>query len=69
MGTFLAYKIELRTRAQTPDGAVSLGTDTSWYVPQFKRSVRSELSSQNEDGSNPASKTVTMTFYAAGQAP
>lgn len=67
LGTFTAYKVELKTRTQTPEGAVSVGTDVSWYVPEFKRSVRSDLTSQNQDGSNFSSRTVTMTFYAAGQ--
>ena len=63
LGTYSAYKVILQTNVVSPDGSVSSGADTSWYVPELKRAIKSELYSKNQDGSSFLSKTVTLESY------
>ena len=48
-GTFHTIKISLNTGVFNPDtGEKITGTDISWYAPDAKRSVKSEITSHNE---------------------
>ena len=48
-GTFHAIKVILNTEVVNPvTGEKSTGTDISWYAPNAKRSVKSEVTSRNE---------------------
>ena len=50
-GTFRALKITLQTELLDPStGETSTGTDISWYAPDVRRSVRSEITSKNFQG-------------------
>jgi clan AA aspartic protease (TIGR02281 family) len=50
-GTFRALKITLQTELLDPStGATSTGTDISWYAPNMRRSVRSEMISRDFQG-------------------
>src|SRR5262249_16810071 len=50
-GTFRALKITLQTELlDRTTGQKSIGTDISWYVPNLRRSVKSDTSSQNFQG-------------------
>jgi hypothetical protein len=50
-GTFRALKITLQTELHDPStGEISIGTDTSWYAPDMRRSVKSDMTSQNFQG-------------------
>ncbi len=60
VGNFNAWKISIESSVTNPEGKTTLGTDTSWYVPELGRSVRSDLTAKNPDGSGFSSKTVRM---------
>ena len=46
-GTFRGIKVELQTELFDPDsGERILGTDTSWYVPEVRRSVKSVMTAK-----------------------
>jgi len=48
-GTFHAIKVSLNTEVVNPiTGEKSTGTDTSWYAPDVKRTIKSEVTSRNE---------------------
>ena len=50
-GTFRALKITLQSALQDPStGETSIGTDISWYAPDMRRSVRSEMNSRDFQG-------------------
>jgi hypothetical protein len=50
-GTFRALKITLQTELLDPStGETSTGTDISWYAPDVRHSVRSEITSKNVQG-------------------
>ncbi len=50
-GTFKAIKVVTRSKLIDPDkGESTWGKDTSWYVPELRRSIKSETSSQKEGG-------------------
>ena len=50
-GTFRALKIRLQTELHDPStGEISTGTDISWYAPDIRRSVRSEMISRDVQG-------------------
>ena len=51
-GTFNAIKIIISTELlDQASGFKSTGTDISWYVPELRKSVKSETFSQKQDGS------------------
>jgi hypothetical protein len=50
-GTFKGIKVTLNSEIFIPaTGKKSSGTDTSWYVPELRRSVKSEMTSRNSEG-------------------
>jgi gag-polyprotein putative aspartyl protease len=50
-GAFRALKITLQTELRDlSTGEISTGTDTSWYAPDIRRTVRSDMISQNFQG-------------------
>lgn len=50
-GTFRGVKVTIQTELlDRTTGQKSTGTDTSWYVPEVRRSVRSLTSSKNSEG-------------------
>lgn len=50
-GTFRAIRITLQTELLDPStGETSRGTDISWYAPDIRRSVKSDITSQNSQG-------------------
>ncbi len=65
-GTFHAIKIILNTEVVSPiTGEKSTGTDTSWYAPNAKRSVKSEVTSRNEiDSTEQKSVAQLISFNA-----
>ena len=59
-GTFRTIKIELRTNLFDPSTGESIGgTDTSWYAPTVRRSVKSITT--GKDGSR---RVIQLTWYA-----
>jgi hypothetical protein len=50
-GTFKGIKVTLNSEIFVPaTGKRSFGTDISWYVPELRRSVKSEMTSRNSEG-------------------
>ena len=50
-GTFRALKITLHTALRDPStGETSTGTDVSWYAPDMRRSIRSDMISRDVQG-------------------
>ena len=50
-GTFRALKITLHTELREPStGETSTGTDISWYTPDIRRSIRSDMISRDFQG-------------------
>ena len=50
-GTFKALKITVNSELlDNATGQKSTGTDISWYVPELRRSVKSETASRNSEG-------------------
>ncbi len=50
-GTFNAIKVITKSElVDATKGETTLGTDTSWYVPELRRSVKSETASRKPDG-------------------
>lgn len=64
LGTHVAMKIVIESSVQANDGSISTGTDTSWYVPSLKRTVKSELTSQDQNTGKFSSKTVRLISYS-----
>jgi hypothetical protein len=62
-GTFQALKVSLIiTLLDFSTGKQTPSEDISWYVPQVKRSVKSEITSYAEDGS-PVHQTIQLLSY------
>ncbi|CAK0769985.1 hypothetical protein CCP3SC1AL1_40001 [Gammaproteobacteria bacterium] len=45
---FMALRVDLETTLTGPNQSTENGTDISWYVPELRKSVRSEISSNKE---------------------
>jgi len=66
-GTFHAIKIILNTEVFNPvTGEKSTGTDISWYAPNAKRSVKSEVTSRNEIDSTEQKSIAQLISFNAG---
>jgi hypothetical protein len=62
-GTFRAIKITTQTELlDRATGQRSTGTDISWYAPNIRRSVKSEVTSQNFQG-NQERQLIQMIQY------
>ncbi|MGH8646080.1 MAG: hypothetical protein ACREX4_17135 [Gammaproteobacteria bacterium] len=62
-GTFRAIKITTQTALlDGASGQRSTGTDISWYAPEIRRSVKSQVTSRNMEG-NAEEQFVQMVRY------
>ncbi len=62
-GTFWALRVELSDRISINGATVHSGTDISWYVPQVKRSVKSEETSLDPASGERRRRTIVLTEY------
>ncbi len=66
-GTFHAVKISLNTEVvNVVTGEKSTGTDISWYAPDVKRSVKSEVTSRNQVESTEQKSVAQLISFNAG---
>lgn len=61
-GTFKAYRITIQSELQE-DGQVSTGQDISWYAPDVRRTVKSELESRDSMGKI-GRRNINLTAYS-----
>ncbi len=62
LGTFSAWKVELKTK-MWDSGKLVEGTDVSWYVPEVRRSVKSEIKTLDGSGATKERKTVLLRAF------
>jgi len=66
-GTFHAIKVILNTEVVNPvTGEKNTGTDISWYAPDVKRSIKSEVTSRNEVDSTEQKSIAQLISFNAG---
>jgi serine/threonine protein kinase len=64
-GKFRAIKVTIKSQLKDlQTGQITYGTDTSWYVPEVKRSVKSLLTSSNRPEGEKARQTIELIRYA-----
>jgi hypothetical protein len=69
-GTFHALKITIQTALlDHTTEQISTGTDMSWYVPHMRRSVKSEMTSQNSQGQHERQVIQLMQYNLKQQLP
>ncbi len=62
-GTFTAWKIFINSVTSFND-KIEYGTDISWYAPEVRRSVKSELESKDEYGQIIEKKTIELIAFS-----
>ena len=62
-GTFRAFKITIDSEMRE-DSKVIAGRDVSWYTPDVKRTVKSELESKESETGKTGRRTVSLTSYS-----
>lgn len=66
-GTFNAIKVITKSElVDLAKGETTLGSDTSWYVPELRRSVKSETASRKQDGTEDR-QIIQLIEYSLGQ--
>lgn len=61
-GTFRALKVSLNSEVREESRIVT-GRDVSWYAPDIRRTVKSELESQESDTGKTGRRTVNLISY------
>jgi len=63
-GTFQAIKVIIKNEVKDFEtGLVKSGTDISWYAPDVKRSIKSELSTHNDSEGEDEKQTLSLLRF------
>jgi len=64
-GKFRAIKVKIKNKLKDlQTGQISYGTDTSWYAPEARRSVKSKLTASDTPDGEQASQTIELIRYS-----
>jgi hypothetical protein len=62
-GTFKALRIDLEDEISENGSVIQKGQDTSWYVPEVRRTVKTEEASFNPRSGDRRRRTIVLVEY------